>query len=74
MKRCTVTTAVADFVSSAALTAETVIVPEGIAFGALYSPLAEIVPSVAFPPATLFTIHVTFVFVAFETEATNCAV
>jgi hypothetical protein len=32
------------------------------------------VPTVALPPATPFTCHVTLVFVTFETVAVNCCV
>jgi hypothetical protein len=42
--------------------------------GAVYTPVADTVPSVAFPPATLLTSHVTFVFDAFDTLAMSCTV
>jgi len=42
--------------------------------GAVYSPIALIVPTVAFPPATLSTDHVTAVFEVFATVAANWAV
>jgi hypothetical protein len=37
--------------------------------GAMYTPLAEIIPSVLFPPGTPFTLEVTLAFVVFETSA-----
>jgi len=46
----------------------------GSTVGALYSPLAEMVPVVLLPPVTPFTCHVTVWFAAFETVAENCAV
>jgi hypothetical protein len=68
-----VTTAEADFVESACATAVTVTVAGvGMADGAVYRPNVEIVPTVAFPPATPFTCQVTAVFVAFVTVALNC--
>ena len=42
--------------------------------GAVYRPVASIVPSVAFPPATPFTPHVTAVLVVFVTITVNCCV
>lgn len=39
--------------------------------GAVKRPLPEIVPVAAFPPATLFTDHVTAVFVVLLTTAVN---
>jgi hypothetical protein len=61
------TVAVADFVVSAALVAVTVteLEPETVA-GAVYSPLAEIVPIDG------FSVHVTAVFPVLATEAVNC--
>ncbi len=60
-----VTVAVSNFVLSATEIAFTVtgFVP-GTAAGAVYSPVALIVPLVAFPPTTPFTCQVTAVFVA----------
>ncbi len=50
-------------VLSALLDAVTVMVGgEGIALGAVYKPLGEIVPAVALPPATPPTNHVTLLF------------
>jgi hypothetical protein len=50
-------------VLSVLLDAVTVMVGgEGIAFGAVYNPLGETVPTVAFPPATPFANHVTLLF------------
>src|SRR5579864_8710335 len=64
----TVTVAVADFALLASEVAVTVTCAGfGTNAGAVYSPLAEIVPSAA--PATL---HVTAVFVVPETVAVNC--
>jgi hypothetical protein len=61
----TVTLAVADFVLSATETAFTVTVAGfGTAAGAVYRPDVEIVPTVEFPPVTLFTCHVTLVLLA----------
>jgi len=52
-------------VASAALVAVTVIVvPDGIVDGAVYCPLAEIVPVCAPPPGTPSTLQLTAVFVA----------
>ena len=52
----------------------TVIVPAGIAPGAVYCPEAEIVPTVEFPPVVLLTCQVTAVFAVPVTEAVNCCV
>ena len=52
--------------------AEIVIVSgEGSVAGAVYTPLVEIVPTVAFPPATPFTDHVS---VSFVIDGTNVCV
>jgi hypothetical protein len=60
-------------VLSALLDAVTVTVGgEGIALGAVYKPLEEIVPSVAFPPATPPANHVTLLFEVPVTIAWNC--
>jgi hypothetical protein len=40
--------------------------------GALYKPFAEIVPTVEFPPAMLFTAQLTAVFDVPVTVAVNC--
>ena len=49
-----------DFEASAWLVAVTVTVDGvGTAGGAVYSPAAEIVPTIALPPATLLTLQVT---------------
>jgi hypothetical protein len=49
-------------VESAAETAVTVTTGgEGTVIGAVYTPVAEIMPTVAFPPATLLTLQVTVV-------------
>jgi hypothetical protein len=45
---------------------------EGIAFGAMYKPLDEIVPALALPPAMPFANHVTLLFDAPVTVAWNC--
>lgn len=67
----TVTVAEADFVESALLVAVTVTVEEeGTAEGAVYCPL-EIVPTVVFPLATLFTVQETAELVVPVTEAKN---
>jgi hypothetical protein len=69
-----VTVALADLVVSAtevALIAK--VAGVGTAEGAVYSPLAEIVPKVALPLAIPFTCQVTAVFVAPVTVAVNCA-
>ena len=62
----------AERVGSAALTANTVIVPEGAVAGAVYNPEEEIVPTVKFPPAMPFTVQVTAVFDVPVTVALNC--
>jgi hypothetical protein len=69
----TVIGALADFVVSAALVAVTVIwAGFGNFAGAVYRPVAEIVPTVASPPAVPLTFHVTAVLVVFPTVAENC--
>jgi hypothetical protein len=68
-----VTTADAMALLSALLDAVTVTVGgEGIALGAVYKPLGEIVPVVALPPATPPANHVTFLFDTPVTIAWNC--
>jgi hypothetical protein len=47
---------------------------DGTAVGALYKPLAEMVPVVEFPPATPFTLQVTCLLLLPETVAVYCAV
>src|SRR6266852_5386873 len=70
-----VTAAKADLVVSAWETAVTVTVAGlGAAAGAVYKPAAVIVPTVAFPPVTPFTCHVTAVFVVPVTVEMNCCV
>ena len=60
-------------VLSALLDAVTVMVGgEGIALGAVYKPLGEIVPTLALPPATPPTNHVTLLFDVPVTVAWNC--
>jgi hypothetical protein len=68
----TVTEADADFDASAALTAVTVIEPEGTVNGAVYNPALDMVPTVAFPPAAPFTFQVTAVVAALIKFAENC--
>jgi hypothetical protein len=59
-------------VESAAETAVTVTVGgEGTVIGAVYTPAVEIMPTVAFPPATLLTLQVTAVFKDPLTTAMN---
>jgi hypothetical protein len=68
-----VTTAEAVALLSALLEAVTVIVGgDGIALGAVYKPLGEIVPVVALPPATPPADHVTALFDVPLTIAWNC--
>jgi hypothetical protein len=70
-----VTGAEADFVVSAWDTAVTVTVAGlGTAAGPVYKPEPEIVPTVALPPITPFTCHVTAVLLVFCTVAENCCV
>jgi hypothetical protein len=70
-----VTWAEPDFVGSACDTAVTVtVLGFGTFAGAVYSPLEEIVPTVEFPPVTLFTSQVTAVFDVPVTVAVNCCV
>lgn len=63
---------------SAALAAETAVTVTveglGIVLGAVYNPLAVIVPTVALPPAVPFTCQVTAVFVVPVTVSMNCLV
>jgi hypothetical protein len=66
----TVTWAVALLVASATLVAVTACGPPGWA-GAVYKPMALIVPLVAFPPWTPSTDHVTAVLVVPVTVAVN---
>lgn len=67
-----VSCAVADFVVSASLVAVTLTAAgAGKSVGAVNTPLDEMVPVDALPPGTPFTLHVTFVFVAFLTVAEN---
>jgi hypothetical protein len=62
-------------VGSAAETALTVTTPpEGICAGAVYSPAAEIVPTVALPPATPLTFQVTAVLLVLLTVAVKACV
>src|SRR5689334_25208674 len=71
----TVTAASANTVGVPALVARTVTFgAAGMTAGAVYKPVAEIVPYVELPPAVPFTVHVTFVFAEFETVAVNCCV
>ena len=68
-----VTTADAVALLSALLDAVTVTVGgEGIALGAVYQPLGEIVPAVALPPAIPPANHVTLLFEVPVTIAWNC--
>jgi hypothetical protein len=70
-----VTVPLADFVVSAALVALMVICAGfGNFAGAVYSPVAEIVPTVASPPAVPFTFQVTAVLLVLPTAAENCCV
>lgn len=65
-----VSCAVADFVVSAWLVADTwMAVGEGRSAGAVYSPAEEIVPVAAPPPTMPFTLHVTLVLLVFVTVA-----
>jgi hypothetical protein len=68
----TVTAALADFVVSATLVAVTECAPA--VAGAVYSPVAETVPTAALPPITVSTDQVTAVFVVPVTDAWNCCV
>jgi hypothetical protein len=71
----TVTPALAVFVVSAWAIALTVTVAGvGTTFGAVYTPVVEIKPTVVVPPATPFTCQVTAVLVLFVTVAVNCCV
>jgi hypothetical protein len=62
-----------DLVESACETAVTVTgLGLGRVAGALYKPLEEIVPTVEFPPAMLFTFQITAAFDVPVTAAVNC--
>ena len=62
-------------VVSAALAALTVTCAGlGSFAGAVYRPVAEIVPAVAFPPTTPFTAQATVVLLELPTVAVNCCV
>ena len=68
----TVACAEADLVESTALTAVTVTVAgDGTVIGAVYTPDVEIIPTVAFPPATPFTLQFTVVLEDPVTAAEN---
>jgi hypothetical protein len=70
-----VTDAVADWLGSARLAAVTVSVfGVGGTAGAAYNPVLPIVPSVALPPTTPFTDHVTAWFVLPVTLPVNCCI
>ena len=66
----TVTVAMALLVASAALVAVTVCVPACV--GAVYSPVASMVPVFEFPPAILSTDQFTLVLLVPATAALNC--
>ena len=71
----TVTMAEPEAAGFATETAVTVTVAGlGMVLGAVYSPVALMVPTVALPPATPFTCQVTAVFVVPETVAVNWSV
>jgi len=75
MSSCSATLASARAVASATLVALTLTaLPAGRIAGAVYSPLPEIVPAVAFPPGTPLTAHVTPMFELPVTVAANCCV
>jgi hypothetical protein len=67
----TVTVALARFVASAALVAVTVCVPA--CAGAVYNPVASMVPVLEFPLAILSTDQVTLVLLVPATAALNCS-
>ncbi len=46
--------------------------PEGTLPGAVYKPVAEIVPTDALPPATPFTVQLTAGLLPFVVKAENC--
>jgi len=70
-----VTVAVADFVASATLVAVICTVTDaGRSAGAVYTPVALIVPALALPPATPFRLQVTLVSVALVTVALKVCV
>ena len=72
MSLVTVTAAVSDFVASAWLVAVTcTIAGDGRSAGAVYTPSAAMVPTVAFPPAAPFTLQLTAVSAVFVTVAEN---
>lgn len=73
MLSVSVTLAEPEAVASAALIA-VMVTPggDGMIAGAVYSPVAEIVPSVALPPTAPFTSQVTVVLDAPATVAWNC--
>ena len=65
-----VTVALADLVVSAWLVAVMLtLAGEGKSAGAVYLPVEEIIPSIAFPPGTPLTAHDTSMFVVFVTVA-----
>ena len=71
----TVNAAVSDFVASAWLVAETCTVAgDGRSAGAVYTPSAAMVPTVALPLGVPFTLQLTLVSVAFVTFAVNAIV
>ena len=67
-----VTVAESEFVELTALCAVTVTGAAGTLDGALYRPVADIVPTVEFPPTTPPTSQITAVFLVPETVAVNC--
>lgn len=70
----TVTEADAEAVVSACETAVTMVVAGfGTVDGAVYTPVDEMVPTAALPPAVPFTCQVTAVFVVLATDAMNCS-
>jgi hypothetical protein len=71
---CTLTVAWPDLVLSAALVAETVMATDGTRPGAVYNPVADIVPRPLFPPATPLTDQLTVVLLLLKTLAANCTV
>ena len=68
----TVTAAFAELVGAKALCAVTATGPVGTLAGAVYNPLAEIVPTDELPPTTPPTSQFTPVFVVPDTLAVNC--
>jgi hypothetical protein len=72
---CKTTAMLLDIVGSATLVAAIdTVAEEGIAAGAVYRPLAEMVPSRAFPPTTWFTVQLTDWLIEPLTLAAYCAV